>query len=322
MSTTTQTAPSLERTFTAMASQVTVRILHPEASAEAALDAVTELFAEIERTCTRFDDSSDLMRANAAGRGWCEVSSTCLDILTEAYDAYRSTDGVFDPRTLESLARLGYDRSWEKVSKGLHELRTEGAPSRSTRRWRPNFDDARSRVKLGSRPVDLGGIAKGIAVRQSLQLLRGHGRSALVEAGGDLAVFGPGPQGPEWRVRVESPFGGVDPVAVLDVRDISVATSSIRRRQWTVDGRSVHHLIDPRTGSPAVSGLRSVTIVHPDAAQAEVWTKVAFLAGSTGIRALTDGRSLPAVWVDEAGRVGYSRAAAPLMGWKVSRVRE
>lgn len=319
MSTTTQTAPSLERTFTAMASQVTARVLHPEASAEAALDAVAELFAEIERTCTRFDDSSDLMKANAAGRSWCEVSSTCFDVLSEAYDAYRSTEGAFDPRTLESLVRLGYDRSWEKVSKDPQERSMEVSRS-STRRWRPNFDGTRSRVKLGSRPIDLGGIGKGIAVRQSLELLRGHGRSALVEAGGDLAVFGPGPQGPQWRVRVEDPFGGVDPVAVLDVHDASVATSSIRRRQWNVDGRTVHHLIDPRTGSPAVSGLRSVTIVHPDAAQAEVWTKVAFLAGSTGIRALTDGRSLPAVWVDEAGRVGYSRAAAPLLGWKVSRV--
>ena len=64
----------------------------------------------------------------------------------------------------------------------------------------------------------------------------------------------------------------------------------------------------------------SVTVVHADAATAEVWTKVGFLAGQAGIRRTFDEAGVPAVWIDDDGRVRYSRAAVPLLAWKVSRV--
>ena len=186
--------------------------------------------------------------------------------------------------------------------------------------WKPSIDVARSRVRIGSRPIDLGGIGKGFAVREALDRLRGHARSALVEAGGDLAVFGPGPQGPGWRVSVEDPTGGSNPVAVLEVRDAGVATSSIRRRQWAVEGHAAHHLIDPRTADPARSGLRSVTVVAADTVQAEVVAKALFLSGRSGVRDYAESEGTAALWVDDEGRVGYSRSMTSLLLWKVSRV--
>ena len=305
-------------TFTAMASDVTVRILDPGPDARQAMESVHELFRVIERTCTRFDDTSDLMRANANGRGWTQVHDQCRNVLHRAYQAYQSTDGAFDPRILESLQTLGYDRSWEHIDHDSGSLPT----SKVTRgRWRPSFDDARGRVRVGPRPVDLGGIGKGVAVAEAMDLLIGHGSSILVEAGGDLAVRGAGPQGAHWLVHVENPLGGEQPAAVWKVTDTSIATSSIMRRHWRVGDRQVHHLIDPRTGMPARSELMSVTVVHPDAATAEVWTKVGFLAGRSGIRSLFDSEGIPAVWISDEGRVSYSRAATPLLAWKVSRVR-
>ena len=92
----------------------------------------------------------------------------------------------------------------------------------------------------------------------------------MIEAGGDCCLAGDGPCNAGWQVAVEDPTGGATPVAVLSLSDLGVATSSVRIRHWQVGGRSVHHLIDPRTGEPAEGGLACVTVAGPDPAAAEV----------------------------------------------------
>jgi thiamine biosynthesis lipoprotein len=308
----------IEIRFPAMASSVTVKVLRPGRDAADAVARVQALFGEVERACTRFNVDSDLMRANRSGRGWCTVSPICVDVIAQALDAHRLTDGVFDPRILNSLQALGYDRSWELMDSQHVSDSTQPTPV-GRRRWRPGIDRSRNRVRIGAQPIDLGGVGKGYAVRESLTLLRGHGSSALIEAGGDVATFGPGPRSGEWSIAVENPAGGPDPVAVLKLSDTAVATSSIQRRRWRRGDQTVHHLIDPSTGRPGGVGLLSVTVVHPDAVTAEVESKVGFLLGQTDIRAMMNARSVAAVWVGEDGRVGYSNPATSMLEWKTSR---
>lgn len=309
----------LTRTFTAMASAVNVRVLDPGPDAELALDEVQRWFERVERECTRFDPDSSLMRANAAGRRPAVVTDACRAAIREAWSAYDETGGMFDPRVLESLTAMGYDRSLPFTGGAV---RTSGSvlTHRRVRRWTPRIDDHRSTVRIGSRPIDLGGIGKGFAVREALGLLRGHGAAALVEAGGDLATFGPGPRGAEWRAAVENPFGSASPAAVLDVTDGAAATSSIRLRSWESSGRPVHHIVDPRTGEPAASGLRAVTVVGRDPARAEAWSKALFVAGRSSIRETAEHRGIGALWIDDEGRVSVSRDLLPRVMWRVSRV--
>lgn len=329
-------APELTHVFTSMASTITFRIVNPVAEADAAITRAQAAVEQIARDCTRFDPSSALMRANAASaragrwtpsghaRGaWVDVGQTCFDVLRAAHEAYLATDGAFDPRTLESLEALGYDRTWSLVDHRALATLTPPRPAgvrSKTRRWRPAFDERSTSVRLGPQPVDLGGIGKGYAVRLAATILAGSGTGVLVEAGGDLATHGLSPLGRPWRASVEDPFDGPEPVAVLDVSDAAAATSSIRLRQWVSGGRSVHHLIDPRTGRPADSGLRSVTVVGPDPASAEVWSKSLFVHGRMAIRSVSTARDLAALWVDDAGRVQMSPAMRPRVLWSVPRV--
>ena len=90
-------------------------------------------------------------------------------------------------------------------------------------------------------------------------------------------------------------------MAVLGLRDQACATSSIRVRRWTAGGPPVHHLIDPRTGEPGGDGLLSVTVTGPDPAEAEVCSKVLFLAGRQKVRSVAV-TGLRPLWVDTAGR--------------------
>jgi thiamine biosynthesis lipoprotein len=314
----------LRRTFRSMATDVTMCVVAPAAGAALALDKAESVFTAVAASCTRFDSQSPLMRANAAPRRWHTVPPELFAALDEAYDAHLATGGAFDPRVLRLLQEWGYDRTLQfqsgDVSVADAAEADSGAGGRPPRRsWRPRFDREASAVRIGRVPVDLGGIGKGLAVRWAAEALSGAGSAFLVEAGGDLFAAGAGPEGDGWRVGIEDPRNGPDPVAVLRLEDLGCATSSIRVRHWRVGDREVHHIIDPRTGEPADSGLLSVTVVGPDTARAEVWSKALFLAGRGRVRQLADELDIAALLVDDDGVVGVSRAMRHHLVWQADR---
>ena len=316
-------ASDLTVTFRSMASDVRFWVVGARPGAQESLDEARAVVERVAASCTRFDPTSALMRANAAGRSFTEVPRETFDAIKAAYDAYVSTDGLFDPRVLRVLTAYGYDTSlpFEGSTVTLPDATAQPRrPVRSMRRWKPQFDENRLAVKVGSEPIDLGGIGKGLAMTWAARCLVDSGASALVEAGGDLMAIGGGPDGEGWMVAVENPFGGDDPAAVLRIRDRGCSTSSIRVRSWKAGGTDVHHLVDPRTGRSAESALRSVTVVGSDPASAEVWSKSLFVVGRRDIRARADEHGLAAVWVDSEGYVGVSRAMRPYVAWQVSRV--
>ena len=136
----------------------------------------------------------------------------------------------------------------------------------------------------GGTRLDLGGIGKGYAVDRACELLAMVG-PCLVNAGGDLAV-----RGGSWPVGA----GGV----TLLLESGAIATSGRDRRHWRRNGEERHHLIDPRTGRPAETGLRSVTVVAPSAVEAEVLAKVAFLGGPVEGPGSSSPRTGPRRWLE------------------------
>jgi thiamine biosynthesis lipoprotein len=295
----------LVSTFRCMATNVTVRIRHGWTSrSRVCADRVIAVFREVETQCTRFDPSSPLMQANAAGVDWCVVPLRCYTAIRAAADAYRLTGGCFDPRVLRALESIGYDRSWPLVT-ASQSVRGAHPPVPLPGDWRVEFDDERLAVRIGELPVDLGGIGKGLALRWAAKTVA-QCPDFLIEAGGDCYLAGDGPTGDGWQVAVEDPRGTRTPAAVLTLRDQACATSSTHVRHWRSGGRDVHHLIDPATGEPADSGLLSVTVVEPDPAIAEVWSKVLFLGGRQQIAATADRLALAALWVPEDGAPRWS----------------
>jgi FAD:protein FMN transferase len=306
---------------TSMASRVTVRAHGRESSQSAeedraALESALAVMHHVDRTCTRFDATSDLMRANARGGEWVAVDRTCFDAVAEAYAAYRRTGGRFDPRVLDDLVRLGYDVSYSRRPPSASDPGVALARRGPRPEWHPGLRPATHEVRIGSHPVDLGGIGKGLAVRWAADTLQREGFSSyLIDAGGDCYCAGVPADAPGWRISVEDPHGGVEPVAVLQLRDEAVATSSTRVRTWRVGDREVHHLVDPATGLPGGEGLASVTVVDADPARAEVWSKTLFLAGAQAIPATAELLHLPALWVTTDAAVRWSAAMSDRLVW-------
>ena len=214
---------------------------------------------------SRFEPDSELSRFNAAAGRWVAVSPELEGMLRAALDAHRVSGGLVHAGVLPSMLAIGYTRPLRLGPTGA--ALTEAAAL-------PPLPDllqvgpGRARLRAGA-GIDLGGIAKGwLADRLAADL----GENCLVNLGGDLFARGAGPDGEGWPVGL----GG----GTVLLRDQGAATSGTGRRAWGPGAGRLHHLIDPRTGRPAVSDLVEVSVAAARAADAEVHAKAALLLGS------------------------------------------
>ena len=282
-----------------------------EGEGDRAWQAVVDEFEAAEEVLSRFRMTSELTGLNLmAGSGLAARPSPRLRRALAAADrAHRLTDGRFDPRVLADLDRLGYRGAPLTPAAGRPGAPSDGQGGCVIIRV------GRDAIAL-DRPVDLGGIGKGLTLRWVAAILERMGRTDfLVEAGGDLVARGRSPEGDPWRVAVEDPFDVTDALAVVDAADLAIGTSSVRVHRWSVGGGVAHHLLDPRSGEPAGGGLAAVTVAAPDPAWAEVWSKVLFIGGRRAIANEARSRGLAAWWVADDGSFEMTPAARAMTAW-------
>jgi thiamine biosynthesis lipoprotein len=254
----------------------TISVLAPERRIAEASRLARELFEEWEQALSRFRSDSEANRLSASNGRYMKLSAILFDALTTALDAARATRGVFDPALRERMIQIGYDRTFEAIGSQLPAAAYERPAT--TGAWRDIRTDSARRMARLPRGIglDFGGIGKGMAVDAALDLLEEAGITpALVNGGGDLAVRGL-PEG-EQRWTVATP--GKDRHWSIGLERGALATSGVERRRWRQGEVERHHLIDPRTGEPAQTGLWSVTVAAGRCAQAEVAAKTALILG-------------------------------------------
>lgn len=284
----------------------TLDVVVPAAEAEAG-PLVKALFDDWDRRFSRFRADSELSRVNASAGRPVRVSPEFVTVTRAAISAASATDGLFDPTLGARMIALGYDRTFieipaDVVAPGFTAPWIAGA-------WRSIQVDpvARTvRIPIGA-SLDFGGIAKGMAVDAALDLLVDRGiRPVAVDAGGDLAVRGTPPGLDGWPIALMD----ADGTTTVRITAGALATSSTMRRRWRVGGDGRHHLLDPRTGDPAASGIRSATVLASTCRVAEVAAKVALLLGREAGQDFLERRGLSGVLVSEDG------SALPVGRWR------
>lgn len=263
----------------------TVEVLIPSQDV-AAGHRVRELFEEWEATLSRFRPDSELSVLNARGLG---VASPLLaEAVGQALLAAHATGGLFDPGLAAQLREAGYDRPFSEMDPS-HLPAVPAAP-RPGGDWRRVLLTDRRMLRLPpGLELDLGGIAKGMAVDAAAGMLRRHHvPGGVVSAGGDLAVWGLPPRGRAWTVEIE----GTSPPSRVPLRWGALATSSTMRRRWSTQDGPAHHTIDPRTGRPARTDLASASVVAARCQDAEVAATAALILGADEGAAFLSSRGL------------------------------
>jgi len=163
------------------------------------------------------------------------------------------------------------------------------------------IDSRRNRIRLKKKgiKIDLGAIAKGYAIDRAVKILKENGiENSLVEAGGDLFASGKGKNKKNWRIGVRNPRGS-DLIFEFKCANQGVATSGDYERFKILNKKRFHHLIDPRTGL-SESKVASVTIIAPDAMEADALATAVFILGEKkGISLIKKTKDLEGIVITE-----------------------
>lgn len=237
-----------------------------------AFEIVQSTFVREDERFSRFRAETEISRVNESAGGWTRVSRTFLKVLLLALEAAKVTGGLFDPTVLPALMAAGYDGDFDDVLAGA---RLALNPPQPCGRW-PEIEVRGREIRLPEGvAVDFGGIAKGWTVDRAARRVRDLVPWALVDAGGDLRIVGETPAG-GLAIGVEDPHDPSAEVLRLRLERGGLATSSVTTRSW---GPDRHHVIDPRTGLPAVTDVLQATVWAPTCSGAEMGSKWALLEG-------------------------------------------
>jgi thiamine biosynthesis lipoprotein ApbE len=292
-------------TWSAIGTMVRIVVTDP-AKVGSARAILADDLAALDAACSRFRADSELIRLESSAGQPTRVSPLLAGAIQAALRGAQLTDGDLDPTLGRTMETLGYDRDFASVP-------VRGGPIRVTvrhvPRWRQielNETTGLLTLPAGVR-LDLGATAKAWAADRSAErIARVLGCGVLVSLGGDIAVSGNGPAD-GWPIRVQDITGDPGeptegPAGIIAMRSGGLATSSTSARKWHRGGDLMHQILDPRTGRPADSDWRTVSVVAGSALDANIASTAAIIRGQRATGWLA-GLGLPARLVAVDGSV-------------------
>ncbi len=291
-----------------MGSRFEISAVHPDKQkCQAAIDAAYVEVDRIEALISEWRESSKVSEINRqAGVAPVEVPKELANLVRRSLKVSALTDGAFDV-TFHTVGRLWNFKSRTAPIPGKEAIEAAIA---DTGYQHVLLDEKKSTVYLdrkGTR-IGFGAIGKGYAANRAVFVLKEHGvTGGVVNAGGDLVIFGTQENGRPWRIGIANPLDRDKTFAWLDTTEQAVVTSGNYENYIEVDGRRLSHILDPRTGWP-VEELRSVTIVCPDGELADALaTGVSVLGVEKGLALVDRLNGVEAMLVDAGGTIHFSK---------------
>lgn len=290
--------------FRAMNSEIVVVAEGETPQVKCGIAAAQKFIEASESRFTRFSASSELSALNRSAGQWFQASADLFEVMREAVFYHHKSNGLFDPSILPGLLQAGYVYSMDEIRR----IGSAPVPARHLTASVSSFasvelNEANSSIRLpADLQIDLGGIAKGWIAERAARLLSQYTSACAVNAGGDMFLMGY-PSGKDyWEVGLEDPRDPQFDITLLFLQAGALATSSVSKRVWKQGGLSRHHLIDPRTGVPAVTSWLSVTVLAPHAAAAETLAKAFLIADEDEVKSLGEQNpEVTALAVDKDG---------------------
>lgn len=219
---------------------------------------------------------SIISELNSKGRA--ELTRDAAYLMKRSLELWDKTDGAFDPAIYPVMEEWGFTTKEYKVP-DYDKLQRKVMLSDASK---IKFDEGSGNVEFETEgmKVDFGGIAKGYASSEIMDIFKENEIiSGIVSLGGNVQVYGSKTDGSLWRVAIQNPDGDDSYIGILQVKDKAVITSGGYERYFIEDGKTYHHIINPATGYPAESGLKSVTIVSEDGTLADGLSTSLFVMG-------------------------------------------
>lgn len=246
---------------------------------ESIRDSIINEFEIIGKTLSVFDPESLVTKVNR--RDSCSVNQIFEEVYLCARHVNSKTQGAFDP-TLSPLIQawgfgIGHTLSADTLK--IDSIRNFTGIEK-TRLIRHTLHKDHPKVSF-----NFSAIAKGYACDRIAEMMRRKGiKDFLIEIGGEIRCGGLSPQNREWVISIDRPVVEKDishaSQAIIQLTDMGLATSGNYRNRHTSGQNTFGHIINPRTGRPAVTDIASATVILPTAIQADAFATAFIVLGS------------------------------------------
>jgi FAD:protein FMN transferase len=278
---------------------------------ERALESIAGAIREVQRIeslFTTYTTTSQTARINAeAGIKPVPVDKEVFDLIERSIRISVLTQGAFD------ITYGSIDKRLWNFDTSMTSLPDEHTAKKAVRliNFRNVILDRTDQtvfLKEQGMRIGFGGIGKGYAADRAKLIMQQMGiTSGVVNAAGDLTVWGKQPDGSPWTIGIADPDKKQLPFASLRLTDVSVATSGNYEKYITIDGKRYSHTIDPKTGYP-VQGLKSVTIICSSAEIADAMaTPVLVMGIKAGLHLINQVKDIACIIIDEQDAVYTSK---------------
>lgn len=249
---------------------------------EKILDNAINIIRDYEKIFSRTDEKSELSKINLDLSSTndakpIEISDELYDILEDGLYYSQLSSGAFDITIAPVISLWDFTASQpslpakEDILNALqyvdyNSLQLENNQISS---YKPGFS------------IDLGGIAKGYIADKVKEYLVSTGvESALINLGGNVLCIASKPDGSPFKIGIQKPFADRDEtVAIMEITDLSVVSSGIYERFFTIDNKSYHHILDPTSGYPYDNDLVSVSIISKKSVDGDGLSTTCFALG-------------------------------------------
>ena len=280
---------SLEQTFFAMNTVMTFQIWGRDA--ETAYGQIITKLQNLESSWSATSDDSILWQLNNNSKLF-QLSPEQAALLNRVEELSQQTGGAFNPKMRVLSEAWGFYNE-------QHRVPTQGE----------------IHTAMANPQWDLGGALKGYAGQECADILdKLDIDRALLNLGGNVQTYGSKPDGSPWQVGIQNPDGGNYLGTVAVTGTMSIVTSGDYQRYFEQNGVRYHHILDPETGYPADSGLRSVTVICADGMSADCFSTALFVMGlEDGAEFWRQNKDFEAVFITEEGKI-YATEGAKLSG--------
>lgn len=263
------------------------------------LHACMQLCARYERLLSRTLPESDVWRLNHASGSPIRVSNETHTLLSTSLQMHEASQGVFNIAVGALMELWDFRQTSPRLPDPV--LLRAALEKADLRRMVLDGDSVQLPEDM---QIDLGGIAKGYIADRVGDFLRAEGvESALLNFGGNIVAIGQKPDGSPWKIGLQTPGGvwGQDYWAVTELCSGTIVTSGVHERCFELEGKRYHHVLDPRSGYPAESGLVSAIIRGKDSMLADAIATSALILGAHEGAALAARFGCAAILIDAEG---------------------
>jgi thiamine biosynthesis lipoprotein len=252
-------------------------------TAENSIDEIIAEISRIENLISDWRPSSQVSEVNQnAGIRPVKVDKEVFELTQRALRFSEITDGAFD------ISFAAMDRIW-KFDGSMTEMPSTEAIKKSVEKVGYKniiLDSTQSTIflKLKGMKIGFGALGEGYATNKCKGLMLAKGiKAGIVNATGDMTVWGKQPNGKDWNIGMTNPFHTDKLFAIVPLHDCAVTTSGSYEKFVILDGKRYSHIINPATGYPS-TGLCSVSVFGPNAETANGFsTSIMVLGKEAGI---------------------------------------